>query len=782
MPEMVLEGRAMAKRTMLYPLGVTITESGAEILVQAEAEKLELVLFKAGAEEEAERIAFDPAEKIGDVWMLSLDGYDFQGMEYGFEADGQWMADASAKAFAGRKVWGAYEKDAKVKARMPFAGFAWDDDEHPETPYSETVIYRLHVRGFTKHETSYVKNKGTYAGVVQMIPYIKDLGATAVELMPVTDFDEVMMDEVPSTVPGGKKEKQPNGRLNFWGYGPSYLYAPKASYGTGVMPAELEFKIMVKELHRSGLECILELYFTGDEAPGEVLNVLRYWVEEYHVDGFKLAGNVPLEMAAEDPFLRTTKLFAGNWQDVLKKRAEKKEKVPGGSTAGVSVREKNLAEYNEDFMKDMRSVLRGDQDIVEKLKYWLSRNPEGFAVINYMANTNGFTMMDMVSFNEKHNEDNGEENRDGTDDNRSWNCGVEGNTDDARVLTLRKQQIYNAFMLLLLSQGTPLIMAGDEFGNSQGGNNNAYCQDNETGWVDWRLLEANIDLHQAVKELIAFRKAHKAFHKDHAAKFTDYKSFGCPDVSFHGQSAWKLENDSFRKQLGVMYWGAYEKKADGTPDDTFYIAYNMHWGTHHLGLPRLPYGHVWKAVYDTSGGSAVVKNRLHAQIPPYSVVIFMAAEETGYAVYETPIGEITLLCKKGELTDLGFGKMVPQDQTLPEEHWEVLDRAYEQLMEYFEGDRKEFDLPLHTEGTEFQEKVWAALCTIPYGETRTYKQIAAQIGNENASRAVGMANNRNPLAIFIPCHRVIGADGGITGYAGGEEIKKRLLEIEETFK
>ena len=243
MPEMVLEGRAMAKRTMLYPLGVTITESGAEILVQAEAEKLELVLFKAGAEEEAERIAFDPAEKIGDVWMLSLDGYDFQGMEYGFEADGQWMADASAKAFAGRKVWGAYEKDAKVKARMPFAGFAWDDDEHPETPYSETVIYRLHVRGFTKHETSYVKNKGTYAGVVQMIPYIKDLGATAVELMPVTDFDEVMMDEVPSTVPGGKKEKQPNGRLNFWGYGPSYLYAPKASYGTGVMPGSWSLKL-----------------------------------------------------------------------------------------------------------------------------------------------------------------------------------------------------------------------------------------------------------------------------------------------------------------------------------------------------------------------------------------------------------------------------------------------------------------------------------------------------------------------------------------------------------
>ena len=759
----------MAKRTnryqMLYPLGVTVTESGAEILVQADAKTLELVLFQAGEEEPAERIAFDPEEKIGDVWTMSLDGYDFRGMEYGFEADGQWMADAHAKAFAGRKVWGAYDKDVKVKARMPLAGFAWEDDKHPETPYSETVIYRLHVRGFTKHEASYVKNKGTFAGVVQMIPYIKDLGATAVELMPVTDFDEVMMETVPAARPGGEREVRPNGRLNFWGYGASYLYAPKASYGTGVMPVELEFKIMVKELHRSGIECILEMFFTGDETPGEVLNVLRYWVEEYHVDGFKLTGSVPLELIAGDPFLTRTKLFAEDWRGVL------------GKGAG-----KNLAECNQHFQNDMRRVLRGDQGMVENLKFRTAQNPKDHAVINYMANTNGFTMMDMVSYNEKHNEANGEENRDGSDENYSWNCGAEGETSNARVLTLRKQQICNAFMLLLLSQGTPLIMAGEEFGNSQNGNNNAYCQDNAIGWVDWTLLEPNLELFQMVKEVIAFRKAHKAFHKDSDAKYTDYKSLGCPDVSYHGQSAWKTEGDYFRKQLGIMYWGPYETKADGTPDDTFYVAYNMHWGTHYFGLPRLPKGYFWKVVYDTSGGAAIVKNKLRAQIPPHSVGVFVAAEESGFATYETPIGEITLLCRKGELTDLGFGRMVPQDPSLKEEKLALLDQAYEQLMEYLNGDRKDFSIPLHTEGTEFQEKVWEALRTIPYGETRSYKQIAAQIGNENASRAVGMANNRNPLAIFIPCHRVIGADGGITGYAGGEEMKKKLLEIEAKYR
>ena len=196
----------MAKRTnrygILYPLGVNLTENGAEILVQAEAKTLDLLLFKAGEEEPMERISFDTEDKIGDVWTLSLEGYDFKGLEYGFEADGEWMADPHAKALAGRKVWGAFDAETKTRARMPLAGFAWEDDKHPETPYSESVIYRFHVRGLTKHESSFVKNKGTFAGVIQMIPYFKDLGVTAVEMMPITDFDEVMMEVIPAVLPG----------------------------------------------------------------------------------------------------------------------------------------------------------------------------------------------------------------------------------------------------------------------------------------------------------------------------------------------------------------------------------------------------------------------------------------------------------------------------------------------------------------------------------------------------------------------------------------------------
>lgn len=773
----------MAKRTnMMYSLGVTITESGAEILVQAEAEKVSLLLFKAGEKECFEQYEFCAEERIGDVWTMSLPGYDFKGLEYGFVADGEWLLDPYAKAVTGRNVWGSVSEEG-IRARVTDPSFNWDTDKKPSIPFSETILYRFHVRGLTKHPSSHVRNKGTYAGIVEMIPYFKSLGVTSLELMPVTEFDEVMKEPAPAKIPGGKPEMKPNGKLNYWGYGPSFHYAPKAAYGTGFMPVETEFKIMVKELHDAGLECIPEMYFTGDETIPQVLDVLRYWTEEYHVDGFKLSGVVPTEAIAADPFLKDVKLFADDWGQVLEKQ---KVKTTGNQkmSGPVTVREKHLAEYNDKFQMDMRRILRGEQGLVESLRYWTVKNPSDHAVINYMANTNGFTMMDMVTYDEKHNEANGEENRDGADYNASWNCGIEGPTEVEKINKLRKQQLYNAFLMLLLSQGTPLIMAGDEIGNSQGGNNNAYCQDNEISWIDWNLLEEYSDLFQVVREFIRFRKEHKLFHMDQAAKHTDYKSLGYPDVSYHGQSAWKLDQEYFRKQLGIMYWGAYAQKEDGTPDQNFYVAYNLHWGTHKLGLPRLPKGQIWQPYYDTSGGGAVVKDRIYAQIPPYTVVVFIALEETGYCSYTLPIGDVTLVCEKGDIIELCFGRNAPTkmiEAGMMEDNLPILEKAYKQLKEYFVGERKEFDLPLDPVGTEFQMKVWEALQTIPYGETRSYKEIAMQIGNENASRAVGMANNRNPLPIFIPCHRVVGADGGIVGYAGGTEVKVALLELEKRY-
>ncbi len=614
----------MAKRTnMMYPLGVTVTEHGTEMLINVDAEKLTLFLYKKGEKEPVEEIEFQPEKRIGDVWTMSLDGYDLKDLEYGFEADGQWFVEPQAKVIVGREIWGSGADGAekKLRARVLDQTFNWDDDKKPEIPYSETIIYRLHVRGFTKHPSAQVRNKGTYAGVVEMLKHLKALGITTVELMPVTEFDEVMRDLVPSENPGGKPQWKANGKRNFWGYGPSYLYAPKASYGTGFMPVETEFKLMVKELHQAGMECIPEIYFTGDEPVSMVPDVLRFWVEEYHVDGFKLSGVVPTEAIAADPFLTNVKLFAESWNGAAGKK---------DASGPVSVREKNLAVYNGRFQSDMRKFLRGDQGMVPSVMEWTGKNPEEYAMINFMANTNGFTMMDMVSYNEKHNEANGEENRDGTFENDSWNCGAEGVTEVEKVKRLRKQQLYNAFLMLFLSQGTPLILAGDEIGNTQYGNNNAYCQDNEIGWVDWSQIMENADLLETVKEFISFRKDYKVFHMDHEAKRADHKSLGCPDVSYHGQSAWKADTEDYRKQLGIMYWGPYGKMKDGDPEETFYVAYNMHWGTHRLGLPRLAKGQKWDFLYDTSGGSALIKDKMHVQLPPYSVAVLFATVDAEY--------------------------------------------------------------------------------------------------------------------------------------------------------
>ena len=739
--------------------------------IETDAENVELLLFHPGEAEPFERIAFEEEYRIGNVWTMELDGYDCSNLEYGFEADGVWLADPCARAVVGREVWG--QKSLYFpRARMMQSVFDWKQDKKPEISYADSVIYRLHVRGFTMHESSGVVHKGSFLGLTEKISYLKDLGVTTVELMPVTDFDEQMWE---------------NGKLNYWGYGPSFLYAPKSSYGSGTMPVETEFKTMVQALHKAGMECVMEIHFTGQEAPGTVLDVLRYWIQEYHVDGFKLSGAVSKALIAADPYLKHTKLFADNWDGVS--LAGRQGKHPS-----ASLRAKNLAVYNEEFQNDMRKVLKGDQEMLQSQIERIARNPKEYAVINYMANTSGFTMMDMVSYDGKHNEANGEENHDGTDNNFSWNCGEEGFTENKRVLCLRKQQIYNAFAFLLFSQGTPLLLAGDEFGNSQGGNNNAYCQDNEITWLNWDQLEENQDIYRFVKELIAFRRMHKVFHKDEQAKNADYRSLGSPDVSYHGQSAWKADFEYFRKQIGILYWGAYEKKEDGTADDTFYVAYNMHWGTHFLGLPKLPKGKVWRVLYDTSGengrvGAAIVKDKIRLQIPPRSIVILSIWGETGYDVIDTPIGEITIACRDGKVTELRFGRVVPEfagnvgeSEPLNAERLELLEQTKKQLKEYFAGKRKTFDLPLEAEGTEFQKRVWTALRTIPYGETRSYKDIAIQIGDENACRAVGMANNKNPLAILVPCHRVVGSDGTMVGYAGGLDIKETLLALEGRYR
>ena len=644
---------------ILYPLGVTQEEKSAHILVQGHGEEVFLLLYRPGEKKPCEKIPFDPKHRMGDVWSLELDRADLASFEYNFMIDGKIVADPYARILTGREKWADRKRAGKpVQCRVLSEAFDWEDDANPEIPYADTILYKLHVRGFTAHASSNVSARGTYAGIVEKIPYLKDLGITAVELMPVTEFDEVMMSSSGNGFHDAKPE--PTGYINYWGYGPSYLYAVKSAYAShGEMSAESEFKTLVKELHRAGIECIPELYFTGKELPGEIVSVLRYWVEEYHVDGFHLLGFPNLLLAAEDPFLKRTKLFAENWNEVMDRRPKKGYITPGDGP--VSVAEKNLAEYNMQFMEDMRRFLKGDEGMLQAFEFRNRRN--------------GFTLMDAVSYDRKHNEKNGEENRDGSDYNYSWNCGAEGPTRKKKIVELRKQLIKNAYLLLFLSQGVPLLMAGDEFGNSQDGNNNAYCQDNAVSWLNWKLLETHMDQVEFVKRLIAFRKSHKMFHMDREPRIMDYKSCGRPDVSYHGENAWKPEFENFRRQFGILYWGAYAKKPDGTDDANFYVLYNMHWEPHMFGLPHLPKGAKWHVICSTAdpdvedlpsdGTGEVLKNQMMLAVPPRGIMILESVADPD-AGKETKKGKSGSKKEKNEKTDLVEKSCEKEEKSTPE--------------------------------------------------------------------------------------------------------------------
>ena len=283
---------------------------------------------------------------------------------------------------------------------------------------------------------------------------------------------------------------------------------------------------------------------------------------------------------------------------------------------------------------DMRRFLKGDEGMLSALSYHIRHNPDHMGVINYMANVNGFTMMDMVSYNEKHNEDNGEDNQDGSDQNQSWNCGAEGPVRKKKVLSLRLRQLKNALLLLFLSQGTPLLLSGDEFGQTKQGNNNSYCQDNEISWLNWGLIRRNKDLFAFVKQVISFRKSHDLFHMVKEPRLMDYRGLGLPDLSYHGEKAWQPEFDRCSRQFGAFYCGDYSEDTEKT---SFYTAYNMHWEPHEFALPNLPKGRAWQMVFNTAedsvngfwpeGKGPVLKDQKKVMIGARAVCVFMENPE-----------------------------------------------------------------------------------------------------------------------------------------------------------
>lgn len=607
-------------------MGLTRTDGGIHVSAVAAAKACSLLLFvkedKNGKEarfREVRNIPFPEEGKTGHVWSMTLNGA-FDDLYYAFEADGKRFSDPYGRSFTGRERWGRLSH-AKRLLLSPVAEpeFDWQGDRPLHIPYEDCIVYRAHVRGLTKHASSGTEHRGTFRGVVDKIPYFKELGITTLELLPPVEFQEVMMPENVEGNPYGTSE--PTGRLNYWGYAKAGMFAPKASYADPGTNPVTEFKYMVRELHKAGLEVVPELYFSGKEVPEFVLETVRFWVREYHVDGIHLTGYAPTVLLAKDPYLADTKLWALSWEA---------EKPAAGE-------KKHLGEYNDGFLIDMRRALKGDEEQMSSLIYRNRRNPAETGVLNFMAGTNGFTMMDMVSYDQKHNEANGENNRDGSDYNYSWNCGAEGHVRKKKIQELRSRQLRNAMLLLFLSQGTPVLLAGDEFGNSQNGNNNAYCQDNEISWLNWNLNKWDQALLDFVKHVIAFRKAHPVFHMKQEPRVMDYLACGHPDISYHGVNAWQPEFENFRRQIGILYCGAYAKKPNGENDDFFFVIFNMHWEPHSFALPNLPKNLVWSLAFDTSDSAAggyyeegqerQILNQKNYMVPSRSVLVFQGKKK-----------------------------------------------------------------------------------------------------------------------------------------------------------
>ncbi len=685
------------------PLGATLVREGINFAVfSSNATSVWLVLFEPGANEPIAEFPFDPVfNRTGDIWHAFVRGIA-SNIEYGYRVDksdniakhvhrfdqSKVLIDPYAKALFGGETWGRSESDQPGSQRrwqslITEDRFDWEFDQPLNIPLSESVIYELHVRGFTCRENSEVQNPGTYAGLIEKIPYLKELGVTAVELLPINEFSETDTDRTNPTT--GET------LVNFWGYHSVGFFAPKASYASAKQPGAqvIEFKNLVKAFHKAGIEVILDvvfnhtaegnqmgptvsfrgldnsIYYLIDPYSGEyhnytgcgntincnhpvvrdmILECLRYWVMEMHVDGFRfdlasvlgrgrdgsVLSNPPLlERIAADPVLRNTKLIAEAWD------------AAGVYQVGTFPSWGRWAEWNAKFRDDIRCFIKGEPGIVSLLANRLMGSPDVYSgwgrtphnQINFITCHDGFTLADLVSYNYKHNKANGEDSRDGCDYNCSWNCGHEGPADQPGLIpaysaieieALRRRQIRNFASLLLLSRGVPMLLAGDEFGRTQQGNNNAYCQDNELSWIDWSLVEQNADLLRFFRLLMQFRKNHPAL----AHGLTDTPESDPVSVTWHGVEPetpdWSFESRSLALQLSDT---TDKKQRD------IYVVANSYWELLEFKLPYLKGNQRWHRVIDTTlesprdiaepGEEPVINPRSSYKVGPRSVVVLL---------------------------------------------------------------------------------------------------------------------------------------------------------------
>lgn len=615
------ERKFSLKRGNPSTLGVTKEGEGYNFAVAVpDKSEVSLLLYQRGKTEPVHEMPLSVTYRTGRVYAVHVTGFDPACHEYNYRVGGRVVQDPCAAVLRGLPGFGEVnDLSLPHEVRCGFlssGSFEWENDCLPMEPYENMVIYKVHVRGYTMHKNSRVRRKGTFAGLQEKIPYFQDLGVTALELMPAYEFSEAAVPEdMPPEYVYKMRERMP---LNFWGYTRGYYFAPKAAYSSNRDDPAGEFKGLVKALHRAGIECIMEFYFPPGYNPQMVQAVLRHWRIEYHMDGFHLVGDVPQSLLVRDPVLSRTKLLFQ------------------GAEAGAE--NPYVAEYNEGFKQDMRKWLKGDADSLGAALYRMRRNPDSWAVVNYMANQDGFTLQDMVSYEKRHNEANKENNQDGSKYNYSWNCGAEGPTRKKAIRTLRTRQMKNAVLMVMLSQGTPLIYGGDEFCNSQQGNNNAYCQDNETGWVDWSRARLNQGMIDFVREAIALRKNHPVLHMSCEPKGMDYRSLGYPDISYHGDRAWYGDMEPGSRQIGIMYCEGYGGE-EGREPGFLYLACNLHWETQRLALPHLPERMRWGVVMKTCeeedpGNSWIVQDEeektealKYVAVPARTILVLEAREK-----------------------------------------------------------------------------------------------------------------------------------------------------------
>ena len=673
-------------------MGASLRRSGINFSIFSKhATSCTLVLFAAGEKKPFAEFALDPhVNRTGQVWHAFVEGID-AGVQYGYRLDMQpnpdpqvyrydpsrVLLDPYARALSNGGAWGQYKPGKRPyrNSLVVESHFDWGDDQPLNTPLVNSIIYEMHVRSFSRHPSSGVAYPGTFAGLIEKVPYLKQLGVTAVELLPVNEFEEADTDRLNPFI--GEVLR------NLWGYQPTAFCAPNTAYSSNRADGQPihEFKRLVRSLHEAGIEVILDMvfnhtaeggadgptwsfrgidnptYYILDPGSGEYVNFtgcgntvncnnpvvrdfivdcLRYWVTEMHVDGFRfdlasilgrgqdgaVLKNPPLlESLAYDPVLANTKLIAEAWD------------AGGLYQVGTFPAWGRWAEWNGIYRDDVRKFVKGNAGMVSALATRLLGSPdlyltstrEPYHSINFVTCHDGFTLNDLVSYNEKHNLANGENNADGTDANYSWNCGVEGPSSEAAIEELRTRQRKNFAVILLLSHGVPMLLAGDELGRTQQGNNNAYCQDNEVSWVDWRMVEQNADLLRFFQHMIAFRKRCELLRR---SSFELHGEAGF-HITWHGVKRmtpdWGEQSRTLGMQLTQLHPG-------GSRDDVHFIA-NSYSDDLDFELPHIGEGE-WFRLVDTAlpspqdiaedGLEFPLLSQESYKVQAYSVAIFVA--------------------------------------------------------------------------------------------------------------------------------------------------------------